>query len=69
MYLCKKCKKSLSQDEQGLYRKLVDMETEEFLCIECLAEYFGCTVEFLRQKIKQFKTMGCFLFEKEGDLL
>ena len=65
MCLCKDCKKQLSYDEQGLYRKLVDMETEEFLCIDCLAKYFGCTTEFLQQKIVQFKKTGCFLFADE----
>lgn len=62
MSLCNKCGKSLSRDEEGLYRKLMEMEPKEYLCIECLAEYFGCTVEVLQQKIEHFRNLGCFLF-------
>ena len=64
MALCKKCQKVLSRDEEGLYRKMMEMEPQEFLCIECLAEYFGCTVELLQQKIEHFRNLGCFLFQE-----
>ena len=32
-------------------------------CMDCLAEYLGCTVEELLDKIEEFKEEGCKLFE------
>lgn len=63
MALCKKCARQLTADEIAVYRRLADMKATEYLCIDCLAEYFGCTVELLEEKIKHFRAMGCFLFE------
>jgi len=31
--------------------------------MDCLAEYLGCTVEELLDKIEEFKEEGCKLFE------
>lgn len=61
--ICRQCQKMLTQDEVGLYKKLIDIKAEDYLCIACLANYYGCTVEFLNDKIKQFKKIGCFLFK------
>lgn len=59
---CKKCGKELTHNEIGLHKKLVNRGSKEFLCIECLGEYFDISVESLREKIKVFKEHGCTLF-------
>lgn len=59
---CFECGKSLSQDEVALTQKLTDVDTEEFYCLNCFAEYIGCTVDDLKIKISEFKEQGCTLF-------
>lgn len=59
---CCDCGKNLSKDEVALSRKLIEPDTEEFYCLPCMAEYFGCTEEDLRIKIQEFKEQGCSLF-------
>ena len=59
---CTDCEKAISKDEVALSRKLIDVDTEEFYCLTCMAENFGCTVEELQIKIQEFKEQGCTLF-------
>ena len=59
---CCECGIDLSKDEVALSKKLIDLETEEFYCLDCMAEYFGCSVQDLRIKIQEFKEQGCTLF-------
>ncbi len=59
---CCECSKSLKKDEVALSKKLIDIDTEEFYCLDCMAEYFGCEVEELKIKIQEFKEQGCTLF-------
>ena len=59
---CDKCGKELSKDEIALNKKLISRNAVEFLCIECLAQYIGTTVEEMEDKIEQFKEEGCGLF-------
>lgn len=60
---CKKCGKELSGNDIGLTKKLINRGSTEFLCIDCIAEKFGCTKELLEEKIRQFKESGCTLFK------
>lgn len=60
--VCCDCGKPLKKYEVALTRKLIDVEAEEFYCIDCMAENIGCTVEDLRIKIDEFKEQGCTLF-------
>lgn len=59
---CKYCGKELTKDEIALCKKLLGRNIEEFMCIECLADYMDCSVEDLRIKIEEFKEQGCVLF-------
>lgn len=61
---CKKCgKENLSGDELAIYRKLVDRGATEFLCIDCLAEFFGCDRKDIEDRIKYYRDSGeCTLF-------
>ena len=47
MINCEVCGGRLNRDEIALNKKLNGLETEEFLCLECMAEEFGVTVEDL----------------------
>lgn len=60
--VCCDCGKKLKKDEIALAQKMIDVDTEEFYCLPCMAEYFGCDEEDLVIKIKEFKEQGCTLF-------
>lgn len=55
-------KKNLDQNEIGICKKLLGTDLANFYCINCLAEYFGCAVQELLDKIQDFKDEGCTLF-------
>ena len=56
-------KKNLDKNTIGINKKLLGEDIENFYCMNCLAEYLGCTVEELLEKIEEFKEEGCKLFE------
>ena len=60
--VCCECSKKLSKDEIARAQKMIDVDTEEFYCLPCMAEYFGCDEQDLVIKIKEFKEQGCTLF-------
>ncbi len=60
--ICCDCGVELKRDEIALSQKLIDIDTEEFYCLPCMAEYFGCMEEDLKVKIQEFKEQGCTLF-------
>ncbi len=60
---CVSCGRLLTRDEMGLHRKLVNRAADSFYCISCNAEQFGVTAALLEEKIRQFKEMGCTLFD------
>lgn len=59
---CKICGEVLKKDWIALHKKLLDKDAKEFLCINCLADTFGCDVEDLNVKVEEFKEQGCQLF-------
>lgn len=61
---CVACsKKSLDKDTIGINKKLLGKEIKRFYCMDCLADYLGCSVEDLLDKIEEFKEEGCTLFK------
>ncbi len=61
---CVACsKKPLSKDTIGINKKLLGKEITKYYCMECLADYLGCTVDDLLEKIEEFKAEGCTLFQ------
>ncbi len=60
---CVRCGAPLSPDEIGLTKKLINRGTSDFLCYPCMAEHFLVTVAELQEKVRQFREMGCTLFE------
>ena len=61
---CKKCgKENLSGDELAKYRKLVNRGAAEFLCIDCLADFFKSDKSEIEARIKYYRDSGeCTLF-------
>lgn len=60
---CKKCGSELLADDIAIHRKLISRNAEEFLCIDCLAEHFGCTRKDVEELIAYYRESGeCTLF-------
>ena len=60
---CAICGKDhLDKDTIGINKKILGEDVENFYCLDCLAEYLGCTVDELLDKIEEFKEEGCKLF-------
>ena len=57
---CGKC--YLTKDETGINKKLLGEDTENFFCLNCLAEYLEADVQDILDKIEEFKEEGCKLF-------
>ena len=55
-------KENLDRDTIGINKKLLGESVANFYCMECLADYLGCTVDELLDKIEEFKEEGCKLF-------
>ena len=63
VYKCYVCNKEpLSQNEIGLTKKLINKNSTNFYCINCLAEYLEVSPDELLAKIEEFKSEGCKLF-------
>jgi len=61
---CVACsKKNLDKDTVGINIKLLGTGIKNFYCMDCQAEYLGCTVQDLLDKIEEFKEEGCTLFK------
>lgn len=60
---CKKCGKTLMGDEIALYRKLVQRDAKEYLCLDCLSEELCTSREKLERLIAYYHRTGiCCLF-------
>ena len=55
-------KENLDRDTIGINKKLLGESVANFYCMECLADYLGCTVDELLDKIEEFKEEGCNVF-------
>ena len=61
---CVSCGKvDLNKDTIGINKKLLGKDIISIYCMECLADYLGCTVKELFEKIEEFKEEGCTLFK------
>lgn len=61
---CLACrKKPLDKDTIGINKKMIGNQVKTFYCMDCLADYLGCSVDDLLDKIEEFKEEGCTLFK------
>ena len=61
---CVSCMSEIkNRDTLGINKKLLGLNTQNFYCMACLAEYLETTVEDLNEKIEEFKEEGCTLFQ------
>ena len=58
-----KCGRTLTDDEIGIHKKMINRGATEFFCLTCLAEYTGSTEERLKERIEHFRRQGCLLFQ------
>ena len=62
-YKCIACNKpELDKDTVGINKKLIDEKAKSFYCMDCLADFLGCEVQDIIDKIEEFKEEGCKLF-------
>ena len=54
--------RDLNKDTIGINKKLLGKKIASYYCMECLAEYLGCTVQDILDKIEECKAEGCKLF-------
>ena len=59
---CCACAEPLIKNEIALCKKFFGVDTEDFYCLDCLAEYLECDKVDLETKIREFKEQGCTLF-------
>lgn len=60
---CVRCGAPLMKDDVAMTRKMINRGAETFYCLPCLADHFELTEDILREKIKEFRAMGCTLFQ------
>lgn len=61
---CVSCgKKFLSKNEIGINQKLLGSQVEQYYCLDCLADYLEVEPQDILDKIEEFKSEGCKLFE------
>ncbi len=61
---CVMCSNIISEkDTIGINKKLLGEDSQNFYCMSCLADYLGCTIDDLLDKIEEFKEEGCTLFK------
>ena len=60
---CVRCGAPLMKDDVAMTRKMINRGAETFYCLPCLADHFELTEDIRREKIKEFRAMGCTLFQ------
>lgn len=53
---------NLDKNTVGINKKLIGENVASFYCMDCLADYLGCEVQDILDKIEEFKEEGCKLF-------
>ena len=59
---CVTCGRPLTADEIAVTKKLINRGAVTFFCLPCLARRFDVPEDALRDKIQEFREMGCTLF-------
>ena len=59
---CFVCGASLSNDEIGIYKKMINRGATECMCLDCLSRELSLPKDALLERIEHFRRMGCTLF-------
>ena len=60
---CVNCGRTdLDKNTIGINKKLLGKDVSTYYCMDCLADYLGCEVQDILDKIEEFKEEGCKLF-------
>lgn len=59
---CSGCGASMTNDEIALILHLHGGAAARFLCLDCLAQEYGCQREYLERKVALLKSSGCKYF-------
>ena len=62
MSCCTECGNPLSNDEIGIYKKLINRGATDFLCIPCLSRQLFMPETEIWKMIEEFRATGCTLF-------
>lgn len=60
---CCKCGAVVDYNVIGLNKRLIGRGTRRFMCLHCLAAFFGTTESAMQHKIDEFRDDGCPLFK------
>lgn len=60
---CCKCNAPVDYNVIGLNRRLLGRGVQHFMCLHCLAAFFGTTESAMQHKIDEFRDDGCPLFQ------
>lgn len=60
---CCKCNAPVDYNVIGLNKRLLGRGVQHFMCLHCLAEFFGTSESALQHKIDEFRDDGCPLFQ------
>jgi len=55
-------KDNLDKDTIAINKKLLGLDVKKIYCMDCLADYLGCSSQDIIDKIEEFKEEGCKLF-------
>ena len=61
--LCCICESLVDKNAAGLNKKFLGRKLKKLFCMECLSAHLDISEEDLLQKIEEFKTQGCTLFD------
>ena len=62
---CKSCDKIVPKEIVALNKKMFETASKQrdYFCLSCMAAYIECSEQDLLDKIAQFKSEGCKLFQ------
>ena len=62
--LCMGCGRAMTNDEIAFILHLHGGAATRFVCMDCLAQEYGCERPFLEKKVELLKQSGCRYFSE-----
>lgn len=64
---CRQCGRLLTDDEIAMHKRMINRGATSHLCLTCLAEFYQCSEDLLREKMEYFRRIGCMLFKPKEE--